>query len=149
MHRAFRPVIAGALSLALSAGAFLWLLLWPYFYSGVEVIPLPAPPAIGGVPAPPSTVEIAKTASLLEVNDWTVIPVILLPLALSGLGLMSCLRLPGARRLLYFSAMALGAFCLLSAFSVGLFYAPAAVALGVAAVMARRVSAPRPNFRAI
>lgn len=127
-------------SLALSLGAFLWLLLWPDFYRGVEVVPLPALPATGGVPPPSSTIEIAKTASLLEVNGWTVAPVILLPVALSGLGLAACRRLPKTRWLLYASALALAAFCIVSGFSVGLFYAPAAVALGVAALLGRRAS---------
>lgn len=142
MKRSAATLLGGS-SLVLSLGAFLWLLLWPDFYRGVEVVPLPALPATGGVPPPASTIEIAKTASLLEVNGWTVVPTIFLPVALSGLGLMSSLRLLGGRRLLYVSALALAAFCLVSAFSVGLFYIPAAVALAVAALLNRRTPTPK------
>ena len=136
MHRAAFGL--AALSHVLAWGALLWLVFYPGFYQGVgETIVAP-----GTAPR----VETSVSASLIAVNGWSVLRVLVAPLVLSGVGLLSIwLSEPtrGAKALQWFSALLLFGFCVLGSFSIGVFYVPAAVALLTAAVLAagRRVEA--------
>jgi hypothetical protein len=90
-----------------------------------------------------STVEIttggqrvtASTArrTLSEVNGPTVYVAVAIPMLLAALPLL--FRRPGARRAsVRASALLLLAFVLLGGFSIGMFYLPSAVAMGLAAL---------------
>jgi hypothetical protein len=76
--------------------------------------------------------EAAGRAGIVAVNGADVLLPLLMPVLLAALPLLA--RSAGWRRgLSAAAALILGAFALLGAASVGLFYAPAAVALGLAA----------------
>lgn len=76
--------------------------------------------------------EASGHAGIVAVNGTDVLLPLLVPVLLAALPLLA--RSAGWRRgLSAAAALILGAFALLGAASVGLFYAPAAVALGVAA----------------
>jgi hypothetical protein len=135
MHRA--AVGLAVLSHLLAWGALLWLVFYPNYYQGVgETIVAP-----GTAPR----VETSVSASLIAVNGWSVLRVLIVPPVLSGVGLVSVwLSEPtrGAKALQWFSALLLFGFCVLGAFSIGVFYVPAAVALLTAVVLeaGRRVA---------
>ena len=119
----------------LAWAAFLWLLFWPHFYEGVSETAV-APGANAREPA-------RFTASLLEVNGLRVLPILLVPVALTGLSLAvsvssfrSTRRRP-ERLVLWSSALLLVLFCALGAFSIGLFYLPAALLSVTAAAVHR------------
>jgi len=84
---------------------------------------------------------------LIQTNGLKVLPLLLSPVLLSGLGLLTVIgwgiQRFTCRALLSVAAILLILFCLAGAFSIGLFFLPAAVAMIVAAVMAfRQKTAP-------
>ena len=127
-------MIAAGIAVALTALATLWLLLWPYSYSGISVS------SNGGEP-------VRTSASLIAVNGYRVVLVLLAPCALTLFGFLA-IRNSGAHRLvgkiaIWLPAVALFLFCVVGAFSVGLFYFPGAVASLVAAILSGRRSRKR------
>ena len=136
MRRRKAALIAAGLSHGLAWAAFLWLALWPGTYQGASVTPVPA-----GTPPGEVTVETTySTASLIEVNGRGVIPIILAPVGVSAIGLLTLLRRGGGRwpgSTMWVATGLLLAFCALGLFTIGLFYAPSALALLAAAVMGR------------
>ena len=110
-----------ALALALAAG--LWLAFYPDLYSSVSETA-----SSTGV-----TTEQSGHASLIDENGNWVIALLAVPVALTGLGVLGAAR--RNRILVWGAAWVLLAFSLISGFSIGLFYAPSAVALLVAAAL--------------
>lgn len=85
-------------------------------------------------PAPqhPRSEPEMSHVSLLEEQGWSVALPLAIPVALAGAGLAAGAR--GARRSLIVLAALLGAFVVVGALSVGIFYLPAEAALIVAGV---------------
>jgi hypothetical protein len=130
-HRGPAPAVWVALvALALALAAGLWLAFDPYSYSGVS----------GSATSSGVTTEQTENASLIEENGSWVIGLLAVPVALAGLGVLGTAR---RHRILAWSAAGvLVAFSLVTGFSIGLFYAPAAVALLVAAALNDSRGAP-------
>jgi hypothetical protein len=118
--RMTRISVTTSLLLALAAGV--GLALWPCAYQGVEAQSTP-----GGAGE-----ERHLCATLVEMNGVDVLGVLALPVLLAGVGLATVRA--GRRVILLTVTVALVAFCLLALASVGLYYAPAAVALVIAVV---------------
>jgi hypothetical protein len=107
--------IGAICSLVLTLVAGLGLVLWPSAYRGVES------PG-GGAP------ERQFCEPLVEANGVSVLGVLALPVVLASVGLVAVAR--RRRPILVAVMVALVALCVLGFASVGLFYLPAAVALG-------------------
>jgi hypothetical protein len=124
-------VISSAVAHGLAWAAFLWLVFWPSFYQGTRVTPV-GPDGSGGEVVPVS-------ASIIEGNGLGVLVPLLVPVALTAVGLLNALtgdrRNTRSKLLLWASAAPLIVFCGLAMFSIGMFYLPAAVALIVSAVI--------------
>ena len=104
---------------------------------GTGFVLLPATP---GGDASGST-QVTKT--LIEVNGLSVVlPLLLTPVVLTGLALLAALLtglgLANRKVLLWVSSVLLLGFCVVTIFSVGLFYLPAALALIVSAILGSR-----------
>ena len=108
----------------LAWGVVIWL-AFGSVYQGTSV----APVGPGETPNEPTR----TSASLIEVNGWQVIPILLVPAALTGLALLTVLltHTGQTRRkvLLWVLAVLLIVFCVLASFSLGIFYVPSALAL--------------------
>ena len=111
--------------------AFVVLVFVPV-YQGVSITATSATATSGEIiPNPPTQ----STATLIEVNGWSVLPIVLAPVAISGAGLLAVmLAVPGSvlrRAPLGISALLLLGFCIAGSFSIGMFYLPAALAMAV------------------
>ncbi len=108
----------------------LWFVLGPV-YQGVTV-------TLGGT----VSYTTRDAATLIEVNGLRVLPLLMTPVALTGLALLTALwtEVGRARRkvFLWVSALLLLGFCVVSIFSIGLFYLPAALVLMASAIMESR-----------
>jgi hypothetical protein len=86
------------------------------------------------------------TSTLIEVNGLRVLPLLLIPVALTALALVAVLvseSRQGTRKVaLWGLAVLLLGFCVVGIFSIGLFYVPAAIALVVSAVKSLRQGRP-------
>ena len=137
--------------LALTAASISHLLAWVAFvllvfvpvYSGASVTVTPA----GAIPSQP----VQATATFIEVNGWGVLPFILVPVAISGAGLLGVILVGPGRVLrrapLGISTLLLLGFCIASSYSIGIFYLPAALAMAVSGAVSlgqRRESAGNP-----
>ena len=129
--------ISATASLLPALATGLGLALWPLrcAYQGIEVEAQPAP---GG-----AVQQRQLCATLIQANGVDVLGVLALPVLLAGVGLVAVRA--GRRGLLLTVMVALVAFCLLALASVGLYYAPAAVALVIAVVGWRQVRGPTSN----
>ena len=82
---------------------------------------------------------VPVSASIIEGNGLGVLVPLLVPVALTAVGLLNALtgdrRNTRSKLLLWASAAPLIVFCGLAMFSIGMFYLPAAVALIVSAVI--------------
>ncbi|PKB64095.1 MAG: hypothetical protein BZY80_04165 [SAR202 cluster bacterium Io17-Chloro-G2] len=136
-----------ALTAALCSHLLAWvafgLLVFAPFYQGESVTATPAE----AVPSQP----VQTTATLIEINGWGVIPIVLAPVVISGAGLLGVIFAgPGLvwrRAPLGLATLLLLGFCVAGAFSIGMFYLPAALAMAVSAAVGliqRRVSAVNP-----
>ncbi len=114
----------------LAWSAFVLLIFVP-FYQGESITATPG----GTNPTQP----VESTATLIAVNGWGVVPIVLAPVAISGVGLLGLtLAVSGSlqRRItLGFSALLLLGFCIAGSFSIGMFYLPAALAMAVSAAI--------------
>jgi len=121
--------LAGA-SVLLALGAALFLALWPYYYRGESV-------SVDGR-------IIERThASLIEENGVEVLPLLLLPMALSlSAWLLLFLKNQWTKVFMWAAAILLLVFSFFTGLTVGAFYLPAALALLLAALAAtwRRVA---------
>ena len=124
-------IVSALVSDALAWAAFLWLLLWPYSYQGTSVTQTAGGPAG----------QITEThASLLAVNGlWVIIP-LLFPVVITAILLI--MAISSNRRAAKLTAWPLAAillgFCVLSGFSIGMFYMPAALVSIVTAILLLR-----------
>ena len=115
--------------LALAASAF--LLLTP-FYTGTHTTTSSG----AGQPTAARVVE-SRSATLLEVNGPAVLIPLTIPIALPALALAATRS--RFRRLAYaIAALLLLVFCLLSGFSIGMYYVPAALAMLISALLPTR-----------
>lgn len=122
---------AAAVGLALTVVAGLWLALDPDFYQG----------ATSAVSSSGVVTTTADSSSLIEENGGWVVGLLCVPVALAVLGLYCAVR--GHRVLLWGSGLLLIGFVVVSGFTVGMWYAPAALALLVAAGLSRDPAALR------
>jgi len=124
-------IISALVSDVLAWVAFLWLLLWPYSYQGVSVTQTAGGPAS----------QITEThTSLLAANGlWAIVP-LLFPVVITAL--LLGVALSGNRKAAELTAWPLAAillgFCVLSGFSIGMFYLPAALVSIVTAFLLLR-----------
>ena len=93
-------------------------------------------------PGAPASEPTKTTATLIEVNGWRVLPILLVPAALTGLALVTVLKTNAGqtrRRVLVWAAsVLLLGFCILGSFSIGIFYLPSALALVVSSILVSR-----------
>ena len=110
--------------------AFLFIAFWPSSYSGTSTTPI-GPDGSGGE-------VVHHTGSVVEVNGWGVLVPLLVPVALTALGLGVTWSRDGRgisnKFLLWTIAVLLIGFCLIAIASIGMFYLPAALALLVSAI---------------
>lgn len=134
---------------AAAAQAFAWaalvfLALWPFSYQGVSTTAVSVNPDLKSTAvlqlseSPTSSDQQDFNASLIDVNGPGVLLALLIPVAISAVGLSAVafksLNRRLRRGLLWGSAVLMLVFCGLALFSVGAFYLPAAAALIVAAI---------------
>ena len=118
------------MGLALAVAAGVWLALDPHVYHGVSAAVLAS-----------GQVTTARTsASLIEENGAWVIGLLCIPVALAALCLFCALR--QRRVLLWVGGLTLIGFVVVSGFTIGMFYAPAALAELVASGLSRGPAAP-------
>ena len=131
MGRGTSALPAAAIAHGLAWVAFLFLLVGPS-YQGVvlEAVAVSPTGAVGSATSPTEPF----TSTLIAVNGLQVLPIILFPVALTGLGLWVSLKWSLHRWLLWTLVAVLLLFCLAGIWSIGLFYLPAWVALTAAAV---------------
>ena len=123
-------IISALVSDVLAWVAFLWLLLWPYSYRGISVTQTAGEPL--------QTIE--THTSLLAVNGlWALVP-LLFPIAITAL--LLAMALSSNNKVVKLPAWPLAAillgFCVLSGFSIGMFYLPAASVSIVTAILLLR-----------
>ena len=125
--------ISTGLAHLLAWAAMLFLALGPV-YQGTSTALMTA----GGVAGEPTR----GTATLIQVNGLSVLPLLLFPVFLTALGLWAVLKTDlrriWARGLLRASAAVLLVLCLVGIGSIGLFYLPAAMVLLFSAVKGSR-----------
>ena len=113
----------------LAWGVVIWL-AFGSVYQGMSV----APVGPGETPNEPTR----TSASLIEVNGWQVLPILLVPAALTGLALLTVLftHTGQARRktLLWLLTALLLVFYILGSFTIGIFYLPSALVLLLTAI---------------
>lgn len=112
------------IAVVLAAAAGLFLALYPV-YQGVSE----------SVSSSGAVTSSTDSATLVAENGSWVILVLCVPVALAALGLMGAVR--ERRTATWAAALTLLGFVILGGFSIGLFYAPAALALLAAAGMTR------------
>ncbi|HZA22537.1 MAG TPA: hypothetical protein VFA32_08035 [Dehalococcoidia bacterium] len=127
-----RPAVKlSATAHVLAWGAFLFLAFWPYSYQGTEAAPV-GPDGSGGE-------VVHVSASLIEANGWGALIPLLVPVALTALGLAVVWTWDGQKArnqlLVWVLAAMLVVFCGLAMFSLGIFYLPAALALLASAIV--------------
>ena len=128
------PPLSGAIiAHTLAWAAFLWLVLWPYSYRGVEAT---ASPRGSGE----AVTTYTLSASFIEANGWWVLIPLFVPVVLSGLMLIVVLWFAGADSLpkrftLFGLAIACLIFCLLGYLSFGVLFLPAALAMTITAFL--------------
>ena len=148
LSRSGIAVVLTAAAHALTWVALVFFVLGPV-YQGVEETAVPA----GELATAAST---GSTSSLIQVNGWGVLPLLLFPVGMTGLALAAAFRsqLASTRWSLWMwrisqwaSAFLLLVFCAIAIFTIGLFYVPSAVLLIAAAAipMSAPADAPRPN----
>ena len=123
-------IFVSSLSHALAWAAFLGLAFSPSFYRGASVT------AIGPGGSPGEVIPLS--ASIIAVNGWWVLMPLLVPVALTAIGILAAITWNHQLRnkvFLWVAAALLAIFCTLGMFSIGIFYLPAALALLVAAIL--------------
>ena len=90
----------------------------------------------------PANEPTKTTATLIEVNGWRVLPILLVPAALTGLALVTILKTNAGqtrrRVFVWAPAVLLLGFCILGSFSIGIFYLPSALALVLSSILVSR-----------
>lgn len=128
--------VSAAVAHALAWAAFLWIVLNPCAYRGVS-----ATPTTGNGLEQGQNEVVHYCAFFSEVNGlWAIIPMFV-PVALTGLALITLLIWKGSRLgasvILGGLAIVLLAFCVLGYLSYGIIYSPSALALIIVAIAYR------------
>ena len=135
MKRYDTAIISTVVAHALAWAAALWLVVGPA-YQGKSVTAVTP----GGVASEP----IPFTATFIEVNGLSVLPLLLAPVLLTALAALvtTVIHADLVRRgaLVVASAVLLLGFCAVGIASIGLFFLPAAIALGFSGVIGLRQS---------
>ncbi len=130
MKRHNAAVVSTGIAHALAWVVVLGLVFGPV-YQGVSVT--------AAAPGAPANEPTKTTATLIEVNGWGVLPILLVPAALTGLALLTVLRTNSGqtrrRVLVWVPAVLLLGFCILGSFSIGIFYLPSALALVLSIIL--------------
>jgi hypothetical protein len=134
-RRLDRSTILAGCALGVAIAAATWLVLWPCFYEGVTVTARPVP-AGSARAAVTSGLAIRFCRSLVAENGTWVLNLLAVPIALSALGLSAAIA--RRQRILWLVAVVVLGLCLLAAWSIGLFFTPAAVALLASAATSRK-----------
>ena len=116
---------AAAVGLVLAVAAGVWLAAAPDFYQGSST----------AVSSSGVVTTTSSSASLIEENGVWVVGLLCVPVALAALGLYCAIR--GRRVLLWVSGLLLIGFVVVSGFTIGMWYAPAALALLIASGLSR------------
>ena len=123
-------IIVSGLSHAMAWAAFLGMAFSPSFYSGTIATAI-GPDGSGGD-------VVSYSASIIAANGWWILMPLLVPVALTAIGILAAITWNHQLRnkvFLWVAAALLAMFCTLGMFSVGIFYLPAAVALLIAAIL--------------
>ena len=125
--------VAAILAHSLAWAAVVYLLFVPVYAGQITTaVAQGQPPVI-------TNTTTSTSATLVEVNGLEIIPMILVPVLLTGFALLGVVfTKPGraARKAILLTATVLTfGFCALAMFSVGIFYLPGAVALLVSAIL--------------
>ena len=108
----------------------LFLVIGPV-YQGTSVTAV----ASGEIPNEPTK----TTATLIQVNGWGVLPILLVPVVLTGLALLTVLKTDAGqtrrKMRVWVLAVVLLVFCLLGSFSIGIFYLPSALLLVLSGIL--------------
>ena len=134
MKRHNAAVVSTGIAHVLALVVVLGLVFGPV-YQGGSVTPA-APGAPANVPTK------TTTATLIEVNGWSVLPILLVPAALTGLALLTVLNTNAGqirrRVLVWVPAVLLLGFCILGSSSIGIVYLPSALALVLSSILVAR-----------
>lgn len=122
--------IAVLMAAALAMAASLLLLWLPVYQRAAQATSLEPLGARAGA-------RSGTHATLLEMNGPWAVVVLLIPIAVAT-GPLLLLRSVPWRAAVFVSAVLLSSLVVLSGFSVGVFYGPSALALGIAALLALR-----------
>ena len=130
MKRHNAAVVSTAIAHILAWVVVIGLVFGPV-YQGVSVT-ASAPGAAANEPT-------KTTATLIEINGWGVLPILLVPAALTGLALVKTNSGQTRHRMLVWvaSVLLLG-FCILGSFSIGIFYLPSALPLVFSSILVAR-----------
>ena len=127
------PILLAGLAVLLALAASIWLAFAP-FYEGMEQ-------AAQGMEQPvDAPIQVSTSATLIQVNGYWVISLLLVPVALTTIGFWGArsAHSPARRtKIMWASTGLLALFCILGLWSIGSFYLPAAGALGAAAAVGR------------
>ncbi len=133
MKRHNAAVVSTAIAHILAWVVVIGLVFGPV-YQGVSVT-ASAPGAAANEPT-------KTTATLIEVNGWGVLPILLVPAALTGLALVTILKTNSGqtrhRVLVWVASVLLLGFCILGSFSIGIFYLPSALPLVFSSILVAR-----------
>ncbi len=133
MKRHNAAVVSTGIAHVLAWVVVLGLVFGPV-YQGVSVTAV-----AHGAPANEPT---KTTATFIEVNGWRLLPILLVPAALTGLALITILKTNASqtrrRVLVWVASVLLLGFCILGSFSIGIFYLPSALALVVSSILVSR-----------
>jgi hypothetical protein len=116
---------AAAVGLVLAIAAGVWLAAYPDFYQG----------ASSSVSSSGVVTTTQTSASLVEENGVWVIGLLCVPVALTALALYFAVR--RRRVLLWLSGLVLLGFVVVSGFTIGMWYVPAALAVLIASGLSR------------
>tara|TARA_B100000378_G_scaffold261160_1_gene242353 strand:- start:191 stop:619 length:429 start_codon:yes stop_codon:yes gene_type:complete len=126
-------VVSTGIAHVLAWVVVLWLVFGPIYQ---------AESVTAAVPGAPANEPTKTTATLIEVNGWCVLPILLVPAALTGLALVTILKTNAGqtsrRVLVWVASVLLLGFCILGSFSIGIFYLPSALALVVSSILVSR-----------
>ena len=133
MKRHNAAVVSTGIAHVLAWVVVLGLVFGPV-YQGVSVSAV--------APGAPANVPTKTTATLIEVNGWSVLPILLVPAALTGWALLTILKTNAGqtrrRIIVWVASVLLLGFCILGSFSIGIFYLPSALALVLSSILVAR-----------
>ena len=112
--------IIGGLAVVASIMALLWELFWPYTYTAGSIV---------------NGQVITGHASSLSVNGPGIIPILLIPVALSLVTFILIIRQIKVKILLWIPVVACFLFSFITFFSAGIYFIPTATLMGVATLL--------------